>query len=183
MLVISALLTLELLLSQPARIVLQDPTTITVDQDCPQITPEGIVAAIGNEQIPQLQLGQWVGGQLESLMVERIAARIDLVQIATQDRLFRQEARSLGLNREEFIEKAIMQSMSPPTEQQLLKELRSAPDLYGSDLERARGSERRCIAQASGPDRSHTAGGDQSENPDRVSTGAAPEENSRPRIG
>ena len=138
MLVISALLTLELLLSQPARIVLQDPTTITVDQDCPQITPEGIVAAIGNEQIPQLQLGQWVGGQLESLMVERIAARIDLVQIATQDRLFRQEARSLGLNREEFIEKAIMQSMSPPTEQQLLKELRSAPDLYGSDLEQVR---------------------------------------------
>jgi len=138
MLVISALLTLELMLSQPERIVLEDPITITVDQDCPQITPEGIVAAIGNEQIPQLQLGQWVGGKLESLMVERIAARIDLVQIATQDRLFRQEARSLGLNREKFIEIAIMQSMSPPTEQQLLEELRSAPDLYGSDLEQVR---------------------------------------------
>ncbi|MDE0960389.1 MAG: thioredoxin domain-containing protein, partial [Planctomycetota bacterium] len=128
----------------------------TVGQDCPQTTPEGIVAEIGNQQIPQLQMGQWVGTDLESLQLERIRARIDLVQIATQDRLFRQEARSLGLTREEYIEQAIMKPLTRPTEQQLLEEMRSSPERYGSDLEPIREELTAAVARKQAAQRGRT---------------------------
>ena len=111
---------------------------VSVGEDCPVDQPEGVVAAIGEELIPEEQLSQWVGSKREDLKIERIKGRINLLQIAVQDRLFRQEAKSQGLSQEDFISAAIHRQVKEPTEEDLLREFRSSPDLYGSEIDRVR---------------------------------------------
>ncbi len=133
---ISLCWTLAVCLLPVVAVHAQDP--ISVGEDCPVDQPEGIVAAIGEELIPEHQLSQWVGSKREDLKIERIKARINLLQIAVQNRLFRLEAKSQGLTREDFISAAIHGQVEVPTEEDLFREFRSAPDLYGSELEPVR---------------------------------------------
>ncbi|MEE2856742.1 MAG: thioredoxin domain-containing protein [Planctomycetota bacterium] len=116
----------------------QDPSPIGIDQDCPVPAPEGIIAAIGNEQIPEDQLRLWIGADLEANVQDRIRARIDLLQVSVQDRLFKIEAKRLGFTREQYIEHSIHEAIVAPTLEELQREMRSSPDLYGDDLDQVR---------------------------------------------
>ncbi len=122
----------------PVERPMQDPTPLGIDQDCPELAPEGIIAAIGKEQIPEDQLRLWTGAAVEANLQQRIRARIDLLQVAVQDRLFRIEAKRLGFTREQYIDHAIHAATDPPTPDELQREMKSSPDLYGEDLDQVR---------------------------------------------
>ncbi|MGE4612867.1 MAG: thioredoxin domain-containing protein [Planctomycetota bacterium] len=122
----------------PSVLPQQDPTPIGIDQDCPDSAPEGIIAAIGTEQIPEDQLRLWISADLQAIVQERIRARIDLLQVTVQNRLFRIEAKRLGFTREQYIEHSIHEAIDPPTLEELQREMKSSPDLYGDDLDQVR---------------------------------------------
>ena len=96
-------LSMGVTIDTPSVLPLQDPTPIGIDQDCPDLAPEGIIAAIGNEQIPEDQLRLWISADLQANVQQRIRARIDLLQVTVQDRLFRIEAKRLGFTRKQYI--------------------------------------------------------------------------------
>lgn len=121
----------------------EEPVEVTLDEeiqedpaeeDCTEESPPGVVARIGEEYIPDSQFSQVIGTDLSDLKVKQIQARLDVIQIAVQDRLILAEAKRRGLTREELLDAEVHSLVKNPIEFEIEREFLSKPQVYGEDL-------------------------------------------------